>query len=226
MRKEGIKGFPTYLGLFVSLVGFWLLAELYYAIAHAVVFGGSWSSLVYTMAQVTGFLVLLYILRLEGRDLSSIWFGERGLTELGIAMIFLLVVWVLWGLLDYLGSLLGIPEKTWWRAWSVRSPMDVIPLFIFSQAAAFFEETFYRGYAITRLYKLTDNLLLSAAISIAFFTLIHLFFGPRVMLCMLGWAIVDTALFIYRESTWASFYFHSMNNLIVYTIFPLKGLWR
>lgn len=46
------------------------------------------------------------------------------------------------------------------------------------------------------------------------------------MLCIFEWAIVDTLLFIEARSTWASFYFHAINNFIVYIIFPLARFWR
>ena len=43
-----------------------------------------------------------------------------------------------------------------------------------------------KGYAITRLYSLTNNLALVSAVPIGFFTLIHCSFGPRTMLYILG----------------------------------------
>lgn len=88
--------------------------------------------------------------------------------------------------MEFIGSAIGIPDVKWRRRWNVTTPSDLIPIAVYSLAAAFFEEVFYRSYAITRLYSLTGNLALSAAISIIFFTLIHYFFGPRVMLCILG----------------------------------------
>ncbi len=214
------------LGLFDALIGFWLLAKLYYAVGGLLGLTGPWTALIYTGAQATGFAVLLYVLRREGNTLSSVWLGGRGPRELAYALAFLAAAWVLWGLLSALGAALGLPEYRWWSRWGVRGPLDVLPVGAMAVAAAFFEETFYRGYAITRLYTFTGSMALAAAVSIAFFTLIHLFFGPRVMLCILGWAVLDTLLFIYRRSTWASFYYHVVNNAIVYIVFPLAGLWR
>lgn len=225
--KVQTKGGATLLGLFVSLIGFRLLADALYFAYHSL--GGprtSWSTLIYTLAQLVGFAVLLYVLKREGQPFSSVWFGSGGLGDFAYAMAFLLLAWIAWWLLDALGAALGIPEVKWWERWPVATPIDVLPIAVFSLAAAFFEEVFYRGYAITRLYSLTGNMALAAAVSIAFFTVLHSVFGPRVMLCILGWGTIDTLLFLYRKSTKASFYFHITNNAVVYVLFPLLGMWR
>ena len=217
----------TFLGLFVSLVGFWLIANALYFAYYAL--GGartSWSALLYTLAQLVGFALLLYVLKKEGQPFSTVWLGSGGLRDFAYAMAFLLLAWVAWWLLDALGAALGIPEVRWWERWAVATPLDVVPIAAFSLAAAFFEEVFYRGYAITRLYSLTGNIALASAVSIAFFTLLHYVFGPRVMLCILGWGTIDTLLFLYRKSTKATFYYHAVNNAVVYALFPLLGLWK
>lgn len=59
----------THLGLFISLIGFWLVAIAYYTVARLVGFSGPRSSLVYTLAQLTGFAALLYVIREEGGGL-------------------------------------------------------------------------------------------------------------------------------------------------------------
>jgi len=216
----------TLLGLFTTLIGFWLIAKAYYTAARLLNLTGPWTAPIYTLAQITGFTVLLYVLKKENQPFSSIWFGEGRLKDLSYAALFLTAAWVLWGILDYTGAVLGIPKTAWWKRWQVSSPPDIIPVAILALAAAFFEEIFYRGYAITRLYSLTNNLALASAVSIGFFTLIHCSFGPRTMLCILGWTTIDTLLFIHRKSTKASFYYHAINNTIVYIIFPLTGLWK
>jgi len=55
----------TLVGLFLSLTGV-LLAHAFYSLYYML--GGpsiSWSALIYTLAQLTGFLILLYVLRME-----------------------------------------------------------------------------------------------------------------------------------------------------------------
>ena len=176
----------TLLGLFTTLIGFWLIAKAYYTAARLLNLTGPWTAPIYTLAQITGFTVLLYVLKKENQPFSSIWFGEGRLKDLSYAALFLTAAWVLWGILDYTGAVLGIPKTAWWKRWQVSSPPDIIPVAILALAAAFFEEIFYRGYAITRLYSLTNNLALASAVSIGFFTLIHCSFGPRTMLYILG----------------------------------------
>lgn len=217
----------TLLGLFVTLIGFWLIARALYFAYY--VLGGSttsWSGLLYTLAQLIGFAFLLYVLKKERQPFSTIWFGGGGLGDLAYAMVFLILAWITWMLLYSLGWFLGFPEVKWWEKWPIATPIDVIPIATFTLSAAFFEEVFYRGYAITRLYSLTGSIALASLASIVFFTLIHYSFGPRVMLCILGWGTIDTLLFLYRRSTKASFYFHLTNNAIVYVLFPLIGIWR
>jgi len=217
----------TLIGLFISLIGVPLLARAFYFLYYML--GGpsiSWSALIYTLAQLTGFLILLYVLRMEGQPFSTIWFGRGGLRDYGYALAFLILAWIIWGALDFLGRGLGIPEVRWWERWPINSPLDVLPIGVFALAASFFEEIFYRGYAITRLYSLTGNIVLASIISIAFFILLHHVFGPRVMLCILGWGTIVTILFIFRRSTKASFYLHLTNNAIVYVLFPLIWPWR
>ena len=217
----------TLIGLFISLTGVLLLAHAFYSLYYML--GGpsiSWSALIYTLAQLIGFLILLYVLRMEGQPFSTIWFGRGDLRDYAYALAFLILAWIVWGAMDFLGRVLGIPEVRWWERWPINSPLDVLPIGVFALAASFFEEIFYRGYAITRLYSLTGNIILASIISIAFFTLLHHVFGPRVMLCILGWGTIATILFILRRSTKASFYLHLTNNAIVYVLFPLIWPWR
>ncbi len=217
----------TLLGLFISLIGFMLIAEAFYYVYYHL--GGahvSWSTLIYTVAQLIGFAILTYVLKKERQSFSTVWFGEGGLRDFAYAMAFLVLAWIAWGLLGAIASALGIPEYKWWERWNVATPLDVLPMAIFSLSAAFFEEVFYRGYAITRLYSLTNNMPLSAIISIVFFTALHYVFGLKVMICILGWGTIDTLLFLYRKSTKASFYYHFVNNATVYVLFPLLGMLR
>ncbi len=188
---------------------------------------GLWTVLSYTLAQVTGFAALLLVMRWEGSDWSSVWFGERGTRVFAESMVFLVAAWVLWWFLYWIGGQLGLGtgylEEITRKG--LNHPSEIVAFLTWGVSAAFFEETFYRGYSITRLHSLTGNLILSAVISIAFFTLLHLYFGPRIMLCILGWAILDTWLFL-RRGTYASFYYHLVNNLLVYGLFPALSLLR
>ncbi len=216
---------PVFVGLIISLIGFWMLTPLYKGLLIAVGVRGVWTVLSYTLAQVTGFIALLLVMRWEGSEWRSVWFGERGIRAFIESVIFLAIAWVLWGFLYWLGGRLGLgtgylEEMTRKGA---SHPQEILAFLAWGLSAAFFEETFYRGYSITRLYSLTGNLILSAVVSIAFFTLLHLYFGPRIMLCILGWAILDTLLFI-RRGTYASFYYHFVNNLLVYGLFPAFSL--
>ncbi len=210
----------TLLGLLLSLAGYWLLADALYLVYHSL--GGprtAWSTLIYTASQAIGLALLLLVLRGEGNGFDTVWFGRGGRGDLAYALAFLVLAWAVWGALDALGAALGVPEVRWRERWPVAAPLDLVPIAVFSLSAAFFEEVFFRGYAITRLYSLTGNVVLASAVSVACFTALHHVFGPRVMLCILGWGTVDTLLFLHRRSTKASFYFHFMNNAIVYVLF-------
>jgi len=58
------------------------------------------------------------------------------------------------------------------------------------------------------------------------FYFLHYIFGPRVMLCILGWGTIVTILFVLRRSTKASFHLHLTNNAIVYVLLPSIWPWR
>ncbi len=227
LERRGYPRGPASVGLAVSLIGFWMITPLYRELMTSLGVSGVWAVLSYTLAQVTGFALLLLIMRWENSGLGTVWFGDKGLRTFLESLAFLAAAWVLWGFLYWLGGQLGLGtgylEELTRRG--LNQPSEIIAFLIWGISAAFFEETFYRGYSITRLYSLTGSLILSAATSIAFFTLLHLYFGPRIMLCILGWAILDTWLFL-RRGTYASFYYHLVNNLLVYGLFPALSLLR
>jgi len=50
-----------------------------------------------------------------------------------------------------------VPEYRWWERWLVRAQLDILPIAALSLSATFFEEVFYRGYAITRLHLLIGS---------------------------------------------------------------------
>ena len=225
-RRIYPKG-PAFVGLVISLIGSWLITPLYRELMTSLGVSGVWAILSYTIAQVTCFALLLLVMRWEGSELGSVWFGDRRFKAFLESMAFLAVAWVLWGFLYWLGGLLnlgtGYLDETLKRG--LGHPSEIVAFLSWGLLAAFFEETFYRGYSITRLYSLTGNLVASAAISITFFTFIHLYFGPRVMLCILGWAILDTWLFL-RKGTYASFYYHLVNNVLADGLLPVLSLVR
>jgi len=210
----------TYLGLFLSLIGFWLIATVLYAIAAILGadLSNPWSALIYTTAQLVSFLILLRITRSEG-GFSTIYFGGRGFRELAIATPLLAIAIFLYYPLDLLFNNLNLPPTHFGYK---SSGLGLISVGIWAVGAAFFEEAFYRGYAITRLASITHSLVVSSVISIVFFSLIHLMFGVRLFLYMLLiWGPLVTLTFLLARSTWASFYFHLINNVLVDFVFPV-----
>ena len=81
--------------------------------------------------------------------------------------------------------------------------------------AAFFEEAFFRGYALTRLPKVINNTTLSVIISVIAFAAIHLRYGLGLFIYMIVWALIISLLFLATKSTWSCFLYHAINNLIV-----------
>ncbi|MEM1596994.1 MAG: CPBP family intramembrane glutamic endopeptidase [Pyrobaculum sp.] len=202
-------------GIFISLVGYYALAWLvYFLLARGGVdFSSPWTgALPYTAVQAAGFLALLYVAKREGGGFKSIYFGRLGRREAALALLLWFVAFTAWLPINAATTALGLPQTRW--GYSVEG-LNAVAVFIWAVGAAFFEEAFFRGYALTRLPLFLRGRALPAAINVLAFAGIHLRFGLSLFVYMLAWASVVTVLFYLTRSTWACFLYHCVNNLVV-----------
>ncbi|MEM0484441.1 MAG: CPBP family intramembrane glutamic endopeptidase [Pyrobaculum sp.] len=203
------------IGLAVALGGYYLLALALYAAVKPPP-DNPWYALLYTTAQVIGFVLLLAITRAEGYGtwsgaFRSIYTGGLGRREILYAFAALGAAFMLWWPINLMLSALGMS----WPKWGYStSGLNAVPVAIWALGAAFFEEGFFRGYSIPRLNKAVGTagaLLITSAASAA----IHLRFGPALSVYIFFWALIAGGLFLYTKSTWSCFLYHAANNVIV-----------
>lgn len=83
------------------------------------------------------------------------------------------------------------------------------------------EEIRYRGYLIERLCRLTGSLAIGAALSCAFFVLVHLpFWGPGAAIQIGLGSLVLYALYLKRRNLPACMLMHVLNNGAAFLLIP------
>jgi membrane protease YdiL (CAAX protease family) len=199
------------LGLFVSIPGYYGLAVLLYSLIRPDP-DNPWGALIYTFSQLVGFIILLQIAKKEGGGFRSIYVGRLGLREIVLAVSLWLAAFTLWLPVNYVLGYFGISWSRW--GYSVQG-FNAVPVAVWALGAAFFEEAFFRGYALTRLPKLIKSTAASVAISALAFAAIHLRFGPALSIYMIVWVTIVSTLFLITRSTWSCLLYHVANNIVV-----------
>ena len=88
------------------------------------------------------------------------------------------------------------------------------------------EETLFRGYAVTRLARLTGSLWLAAAVSASVFAALHLpVWGTGPSLAFLIGGVATTAFFIWRRDLLAMIIAHVAIDAWALVITPLYSTW-
>jgi membrane protease YdiL (CAAX protease family) len=205
------RSYLPVLGLFVSIPGYYGLAVLLYSLIRPDP-GNPWGALIYTFSQLVVFIILLQIARMEGGGFKSIYVGGLGFREIVLAVSLWLAAFTLWLPVNYVLGYFGISWSRW--GYSVQG-FNAVPVAVWALGAAFFEEAFFRGYALTRLPKLIKSTAASVAISALALAAIHLRFGPALSIYMIVWATIVSTLFLITRSTWSCLLYHAVNNIVV-----------
>ncbi len=198
-------------GLFIALIGFYLLALGLYAAARiaGADLTSPWTLLLYTASQLVGFGILW---RLEG--LPALYHGGLSQSTILRALVFWLIAFGLWYPLSLIFRALGLPVGSSWGFWP-RQGLWTVPVAIWAVGAAFFEEGFYRGYAVPRLTPALRSTVAAVLVSSAFFGLIHLRFGVFLAFYTFVFGLIAGVLYVSTRSTWACFVYHLVNNVVV-----------
>jgi membrane protease YdiL (CAAX protease family) len=151
--------------------------------------------------------MLVYVIRVERRPLSSIGFRRPRTSDIAIgfgagiailaalAFVYYLIFPVLhWDLSQGMNPLAATP--LWWRL-------------ISTVRAAVSEEALFRGYAMERLYELTGSRKIAACISCAIFMLDHVPTWGWEHLAIAGIGGISlTLLYLWRRNLWVNILAH------------------
>ncbi len=154
-------------------------------------------------------VVLLYVLVVERRSLSSIGFHMPGIGDIGAAVLVAIVSVVGIGLIfNFVFPALHAETLTggasavlftapfWARFWVVTR-------------AAFTEEILFRGYGTERLGKWAGSFWFAGLVTWAIFTYAHLAAWGWAELLAAGWAgALITLLYLWRRNLWANILCH------------------
>lgn len=199
----GPSRWPIWFGLLLALglvsLPFSLWIDEFANVRHLVANEAIW------WLYVTGMLV--YVLRVERRPLSSIGFRRLGARDIaigigaGIAMLaalacvyYLIFPLLHWDLSQGMNRLATTP--LWWRL-------------ISTVRAAVSEELLFRGYAMERLRELSGSRGIAAGVSCAVFTLDHVPTWGWQHLAIAGiGGIALTVLYLWRRNLWVNILAH------------------
>ncbi|MFA0739112.1 MAG: hypothetical protein LKKZDAJK_002233 [Candidatus Fervidibacter sp.] len=195
----------------LALAGPPLLATLLrrWFVALGVSATNPWSVLAYTVSQI---LVFFALCRLD--SFSALYHGRFGRREAVMAIGYWLIAFSAWYPLSLLAKSLGIPTESSWGWWQ-RQGLWFLPIALWATGAAFFEEGFFRGYAIPKLTNLLRSPLMALLLSSVAFGLLHGRFGLFLSVYTALFGLIVGTLYLQTRSTWACFAFHLVNNWVV-----------
>jgi len=174
-------------------------------------------------AWVTFFvIILLYVLLVERRPLSSIGFHRPKLWDVPVAvgaMIAIVIGDAVIGTVEARLHLMVRPQITalyatpfWYR------------VFITTRAAVS-EETAFRGYGFERLTELTGSKWLAAVVTFALFSVAHYSGGGLALLLVAAWGgFVLTALYLWRRNLWTTILAHWLTDAVGLLVMPTIAL--
>src|SRR5271155_1873194 len=155
------------------------------------------------VAWVAFFLViLLYVVVVERRPLSSIGFRRPKLADVGLGIAAMILILAGDIAISRIDTLLHLAVK------SQISMLFATPfgyrVFVVARAALV-EETAFRGYGLERIAELTGSKWLAAAVTFALFTLAHYPGGGLALaLAAACGGLVLTLLYLWRRNLWTT----------------------
>lgn len=163
-------------------------------------------------------VILLYVLVVERRPLSSIGFRKPKLLDVGLgvgAAILILAGDIAISRLDVLFHLAVKPQISALFATPFGYRVFVVA------RAAIVEETAFRGYGLERLTELTGSKWLAAAATFALFTLAHYPGGGLALaLAAACGGLVLTLLYLWRRNLWTTILAHWLTDAVGLLLVP------
>ncbi|HRP35711.1 MAG TPA: type II CAAX endopeptidase family protein [Gammaproteobacteria bacterium] len=162
-------------------------------------------------------VLLVFILKVEGRGLGSIALRRPSGRDIQWAVMFWAVSTVASGMLH---QFLPPPPSTGMATVLQLSLLTILAL-VFTTAVT--EEVLFRGYSIERLSELTGYRPLAVAVSFGLFVLPHVaFFGVQWLLYHGLGVVLLYVLYVWRRNLWACMIMHLLGNALL--LIPALGL--
>lgn len=161
--------------------------------------------------------LLVFIVKLEGRDLGSIALRRPSGRDIQWSILFWAISTVVSGGLH---QFLPPPPSTGLDS-VLQLSLPVIVALILTTAIT--EEILFRGYSIERFKELTGRLYVAVPVSFGLFVLPHvLFFGPQWLLYHGLGVVLLYVLYVWRRNLWACMIMHLLGNALL--LIPALGL--
>lgn len=145
-------------------------------------------------------VLILYVLRVERRPLSSIGFRRLGFADILIAILAGILM-VLGTRVIYVEVVLPFHLQSNTHQFNIWMSAPFWYRFILVLRAAVAEEILIRAYPVERLIELTGSRVLSGTISWAAFTILHLrTWGPGYLITAGFYGFILTLLFLWRRN--------------------------
>ena len=165
-------------------------------------------------------VVLLYVLLVERRSLSSLHFVRPRVMDLVAGAIAAIVVIV--GIGVMFNFVLPALHLTVTQRLSALMSAPFLFRVLLVTRAAFVEETLFRGYGFERITELTGSAGLAAIVTFALFTLAHYSGGGWGQVLIAAWGgFVITALYVWRRNLWANILCHWLTDAAGFLLLPM-----
>ena len=165
------------------------------------------------------FLVLLWIPKVEKKNMASIGLGKFKRRHLAWGVLVYLLVLILSFMTGLALQSVGLPSLR--SLQPLLKGYDFVTLFGLFLTGTLLEEVFYRGYLIERLTALARHRWVAALVSWALFMLVHLKFfgvGPTMDTSVISASLV--LLYLKERSVWPCIVVHGINDALAFLIFP------
>ena len=194
-----------------SAIG-WLLSSLF---QEAQIREPGWVA--YVIANILVLTGLYGLLRTRGAFRAIFLFKPPNWRDFGLAVAaFLIGVFVVFPVASEINDMMGTPMRGLDYTLDNRSMVALVIVFAVA-TAPFAEEVLFRGLGIGLLMARGFGPLLSGAIVVIAFALIHLpYFGIGGAIFILLWGVLPTVLRLYTGNLTAAWIMHVLNNAFAY----------
>jgi membrane protease YdiL (CAAX protease family) len=164
-------------------------------------------------------VILLYVVAVERRPLSSIGFRSPKISDAGIAIAALFAIIVGDGIISGVTAQLHLAVKPQIAA-LFATPFGY-RAFIAVRAAVV-EETAFRGYGFERITDLTGSKWLAAAVTFVLFSAAHYSGGGLALALVAAWGgLVLTVLYLWRRNLWTTILAHWLTDAFGLLLAPM-----